>query len=51
MICLGVDAEAAEQDACRTEHEIIRETFEKLKLYSSVSVTSVEGMGCFRCVK
>ena len=31
LIYLGVDAETAEQDACRIEHDISRETFEKLK--------------------
>jgi len=27
----GKDADAAEQDACRVEYDISRETFEKLK--------------------
>ncbi len=31
LIYLGVDKETAEQDACRIEHDISRETFEKLK--------------------
>ncbi len=31
LIILGVDPETAEQDACRIEHDISRETFEKLK--------------------
>ena len=31
LIYLGVDPETAEQDACRIEHDISRETFEKLK--------------------
>ena len=31
LISLGVDPETAEQDACRIEHDISRETFEKLK--------------------
>ena len=31
LIFLGIDPEAAEQDACRIEHDISRETFEKLK--------------------
>ena len=31
LINLGVDPETAEQDACRIEHDISRETFEKLK--------------------
>jgi len=31
LIYLGVDAETAEQDACRIEHDISREAFEKLK--------------------
>ena len=33
LIFLGVDPETAEQDACRIEHDISRETFEKLKEY------------------
>jgi len=33
LIYLGVDPETAEQDACRIEHDISRETFEKLKEY------------------
>ena len=33
LIFLGVDPESAEQDACRIEHDISRETFEKLKEY------------------
>ncbi len=33
LITLGVDPETAEQDACRIEHDISRETFEKLKEY------------------
>ncbi len=33
LIYLGVDPEMAEQDACRIEHNISRETFEKLKEY------------------
>ncbi len=32
LIYLGVDPEPAEQDACRIEHDISRETFEKLKV-------------------
>ncbi len=31
LIFLGVEPETAEQDACRIEHDISRETFEKLK--------------------
>ena len=31
LIYLGVDPETAEQDACRIEHDISRETFEKFK--------------------
>ena len=31
LIYLGVDPETAEQDACRIEHDLSRETFEKLK--------------------
>ncbi|MBQ3405474.1 MAG: metal-dependent transcriptional regulator [Oscillospiraceae bacterium] len=31
LISLGVDPETAEQDACRIEHDISRETFDKLK--------------------
>lgn len=31
LIYLGVDTETAEQDACRLEHDISRESFEKLK--------------------
>ena len=31
LIARGFDAETAEQDACRIEHDISRETFEKLK--------------------
>jgi len=31
LIYLGVDPETAEQEACRIEHDISRETFEKLK--------------------
>ena len=31
LIYLGVDPETAEQDACRLEHDISRESFEKLK--------------------
>ena len=31
LIYLGIDPETAEQDACRVEHDISRETFEKLK--------------------
>jgi Mn-dependent DtxR family transcriptional regulator len=30
-IVRGFDAETAEQDACRIEHDMSRETFEKLK--------------------
>ena len=30
-IVRGFDAETAEQDACRIDHDISRETFEKLK--------------------
>ena len=30
-IVRGFDAETAKQDACRIEHDISRETFEKLK--------------------
>ena len=33
LIFLGVDPEAAEQDACRIEHDISCGTFEKLKEY------------------
>lgn len=33
LIYLGVDPETAEEDACRIEHDISRETFEKLKEY------------------
>ena len=33
LIFLGVDPETAEQDTCRIEHDISRETFEKLKEY------------------
>ena len=33
LIFLGVEPETAEQDACRIEHDISRETFEKLKEY------------------
>lgn len=33
LIYHGVDPETAEQDACRIEHDISRETFEKLKEY------------------
>ena len=33
LIYLGVDKETAEQDACRIEHDISRETFERLKAY------------------
>ena len=33
LIYLGVDPETAEQDACRIEHDISRETFERLKAY------------------
>ena len=33
LIYLGVDPETAEQDACRIEHDISHETFEKLKEY------------------
>lgn len=33
LIYLGVDPETAEQDACRLEHDISRESFEKLKAY------------------
>ena len=31
LIYLGVDTETAEKDACRLEHDISRESFEKLK--------------------
>ena len=31
LIFLGVDPETAEQDACRIEHDISRQSFEKLK--------------------
>ena len=31
LIALGVEAEAAELDACRIEHDISEDTFEKLK--------------------
>lgn len=33
LIFLGVDPETAEQDACRIEHDISREAFEKLEEY------------------
>ena len=33
LIYLGIDPETAEQDACRIEHDISRETFEKLKAF------------------
>ena len=31
LIYLGVDPETAEEDACRIEHELSRQSFEKLK--------------------
>ena len=31
LITLGVDPETAEQDACRIEHDLSRQSFEKLK--------------------
>ena len=31
LVYLGIDPEIAEQDACRVEHDISRETFDKLK--------------------
>ena len=31
LIALGVDPETAEQDACRIEHDLSRQSFEKLK--------------------
>ena len=31
LIYLGVDPETAEQDACRIEHDLSRQSFEKLK--------------------
>lgn len=31
LIYLGVDAETAERDACRIEHDLSRQSFEKLK--------------------
>lgn len=33
LIYLGVDPETAEQDACRIEHDLSRQSFEKLKEY------------------
>ena len=33
LIFLGVDPETAEQDACRIEHGLSRQSFEKLKEY------------------
>ena len=33
LISIGVPPAVAEQDACRIEHDISRETFEKLKEY------------------
>ena len=33
LIFLGVDPETAEQDACRIEHDLSRQSFEKLKEY------------------
>ena len=33
LISLGVSAETAEQDACRIEHDLSVETFEKLQAY------------------
>lgn len=31
LVYLGIDPEVAEEDACRVEHDISRETFDKLK--------------------
>ena len=33
LIYLGVDPETAEQDACRIEYDLSRQSFEKLKEY------------------
>ena len=33
LIYLGVDPETAEEDACRIEHDLSRQSFEKLKEY------------------
>ena len=33
LIFLGVEPETAEQDACRIEHDLSRQSFEKLKEY------------------
>ena len=33
FVALGVDAEIARQDACRIEHIISQETFEKIRAY------------------
>jgi Mn-dependent DtxR family transcriptional regulator len=33
LIMLGVDPEIATQDACKMEHDLSKETFEKLKLH------------------
>lgn len=33
LIMLGVDEQVAKEDACKVEHDISKETFEKLKLF------------------
>ena len=33
LIAIGVDQKTAEQDACKIEHDISRQTFDKLKEY------------------
>ena len=33
LMALGVSAETAAEDACRIEHDLSEETFEKIKLH------------------
>lgn len=42
LIAIGVDPETAEKDACKIEHDLSHESFEKLKIYSKLHEQKVE---------
>ena len=42
LILIGVEATVAEQDACLIEHDISRETFDRLKEHFGPQITDME---------
>ncbi len=44
LIAIGVDPEIAEKDACKIEHDLSNESFEKLKEYRKNMITTGENL-------